>query len=100
MSLLQRYTFLLLLFKYYYCVIRYQKIERIGKGTFGVVYKAKDLVTGHFVAVKKIILSSTEDGIPATAVREIALLRILNHPNIEQYAFCFIPSDIALFKPC
>lgn len=34
----------------------YQKIEKIGEGTYGVVYKAKDLVNGNFVALKKIHL--------------------------------------------
>jgi serine/threonine protein kinase len=34
------------------------------------------------VAIKKIILESGDDGIPCTALREIALLKSLNHPNI------------------
>ena len=38
--------------------------------------------TGQFVALKKIRLDSPEEGIPSTAIREIALLRILKHPNI------------------
>jgi cyclin-dependent kinase 2 len=34
----------------------YQKIEKIGEGTYGVVYKARDKITGNLVALKKIRL--------------------------------------------
>ena len=34
----------------------YQKIEEIGEGTYGVVYKARDKITGNLVALKKIRL--------------------------------------------
>lgn len=37
------------------------------------------------MALKKIRLNSREEGIPSTAIREIALLKELNHPNIEKY---------------
>ena len=33
---------------------KYEKIEKIGEGTYGVVYKAKDRVTGEILALKKI----------------------------------------------
>lgn len=35
---------------------RYEKIEFLGEGQFATVYKARDLVTGNIVAVKKIKL--------------------------------------------
>jgi cyclin-dependent kinase len=61
---------------------RYQKMEKIGEGTYGVVYKSKDRVTGEIVALKKIRLEAEDEGIPSTAIREISLLKELQHPNI------------------
>jgi cyclin-dependent kinase len=61
---------------------KYQKIEKIGEGTYGVVYKAKDTKTSEIVALKKIRLKAEEEGIPSTAIREISLLKELQHKNI------------------
>lgn len=36
----------------------FQKVEKIGEGTYGVVYKARDKITGQFVALKKIRLDA------------------------------------------
>lgn len=60
----------------------YQKIEKIGEGTYGVVYKARDRNTGNVVALKKIRLESEEEGVPSTAIREISVLKELQHENI------------------
>ena len=60
----------------------YQKLEKIGEGTYGVVYKALVRKTSQVVALKKIRLESEEEGVPSTAIREISLLKELAHPNI------------------
>ncbi|KAF5871542.1 putative cell division control protein 2 protein [Botrytis fragariae] len=61
----------------------YQKLEKIGEGTYGVVYKAKDLShPGRIVALKKIRLEAEDEGVPSTAIREISLLKEMNDPNI------------------
>lgn len=61
---------------------RYRKIEKVGEGTYGVVYKAFDKVTEEYVALKKTRLESEDEGVPSTAIREISLLRELNNENI------------------
>lgn len=61
---------------------RYEKQIRIGEGTYGIVYKAKDLQTSEIVALKKIRLENEDEGVPSTAIREISLLKECDHPNI------------------
>lgn len=61
---------------------KYQKIDKLGEGTYGIVYKAQNKVTGEIVALKRIRLDDEEEGIPCTAVREISLLKELRHPNV------------------
>ncbi|XP_017153743.1 cyclin-dependent kinase 1 isoform X1 [Drosophila miranda] len=60
----------------------FEKIEKIGEGTYGVVYKGRNRITGQIVAMKKIRLESDDEGVPSTAIREISLLKELKHSNI------------------
>jgi len=63
----------------------YTKMEKLGEGTYGVVYKARHKTTGDIVALKKIRLECDDEGCPSTAVREISLLKELKmHPFIVQ----------------
>jgi serine/threonine protein kinase len=61
---------------------KYIKIDKLGEGTYGIVYKAKNKETGQIVALKRIRLDSEDEGVPCTAIREISLLKELKHPNI------------------
>ncbi|KAG1748130.1 kinase-like domain-containing protein [Suillus clintonianus] len=61
---------------------RYAKIEKVGEGTYGVVYKARDVTTNQIVALKKIRLEAEDEGVPSTAIREISLLKELKDDNI------------------
>mmetsp|Transcript_60097 Transcript_60097/g.127321 ORF Transcript_60097/g.127321 Transcript_60097/m.127321 type:complete len:303 (+) Transcript_60097:72-980(+) len=60
---------------------QYEKLEKVGEGTYGVVYKAQD-AQGEIYALKTIRLEAEDEGIPSTAIREISLLKELQHPNI------------------
>uniref|UniRef100_A0A182JQ52 Cyclin-dependent kinase 12 n=1 Tax=Anopheles christyi TaxID=43041 RepID=A0A182JQ52_9DIPT len=64
------------------CVEVFDMLEQIGEGTYGQVYKAKDQQTNELVALKKVRLEHEKEGFPITAVREIKILRQLNHQNI------------------
>ncbi|CAN1200621.1 Cyclin-dependent kinase B1-2 [Linum perenne] len=57
---------------------KYEKLEKVGEGTYGKVYKAKDKATGQLVALKKTRLEMDEEGIPPTALREVSLLQMLS----------------------
>lgn len=63
-------------------VSNYEFEEKLGEGTFGEVHKARHKPTGECVALKEILLFKKNDGMPITALREIKILKSLNHPNI------------------
>lgn len=60
----------------------------MGEGTYGVVYKARDRHTDEIVALKRIRLEVEDEGIPSTALREISLLRELQHENVVDLKDC------------
>lgn len=60
----------------------YQRTQQVGEGTYGKVYKAKNDVTGEFVALKRLRLELEREGFPITAIREIKLLQSFDHKNI------------------
>ena len=54
----------------------YIVVGRIGEGAHGVVMRGRHKRTGSIVALKKVLLKRLEDGIPATALREIKALQV------------------------
>ncbi|KAK8861407.1 cyclin-dependent kinase 1 [Kwoniella newhampshirensis] len=75
----------------------YTKLEKIGEGTYGVVYKARDLTTGNFVALKKIRLEAEDEGVPSTSIREISLLKELSKDDNIVKLFDIVHSDAKLY---
>ncbi|MFH4982041.1 hypothetical protein AB6A40_008750 [Gnathostoma spinigerum] len=61
---------------------KYNIKVQVGEGTYGQVYKAVDKITHEVVALKKVRLENEKEGFPITAVREIKILRQLNHKNV------------------
>eukprot|EP01063_Lacrimia_lanifica_P014156 TRINITY_DN207_c0_g5_i1.p1 TRINITY_DN207_c0_g5~~TRINITY_DN207_c0_g5_i1.p1 ORF type:complete len:314 (+),score=143.30 TRINITY_DN207_c0_g5_i1:56-997(+) len=61
---------------------RFRKLDKVGEGTYGTVFKAEDKQTGDLVALKCIRLDNEEEGVTCTAIREVSLLKELKHPSI------------------
>ena len=52
----------------------FEKMCKIGHGTYGVVYKAKDRMSNNFVALKRVTMhNEASDGFPITSLREIQI---------------------------
>ncbi|KAL8475752.1 hypothetical protein ACS0TY_028422 [Phlomoides rotata] len=60
----------------------YERLDKIGQGTYSNVYRARDLKTGNTVAVKKVRFDNFHPESVKFMAREILILRKLNHPNI------------------
>ncbi|XVF54746.1 hypothetical protein PTKIN_Ptkin05aG0206200 [Pterospermum kingtungense] len=60
----------------------FEKIDKIGQGTYSNVYKARDLLTGKIVALKKVRFDNLEPESVKFMAREILVLRKLDHPNV------------------
>ncbi|XP_042390980.1 probable serine/threonine-protein kinase At1g54610 [Zingiber officinale] len=60
----------------------FEKIDKIGQGTYSNVYKARDTLTGKIVALKKVRFDIMEPESVKFMAREILILRHLDHPNV------------------
>ena len=68
---------------------KYQIIETIGEGAYGIVYKCKNTETNEIVAIKKFI--DSYEKLPKKEInREIFLLQISKHENIVKFIEAFI----------
>ncbi|CAG9820417.1 unnamed protein product [Phaedon cochleariae] len=61
---------------------RYERIGKLGEGSYGIVYKCRNKDTGEIVAIKKFAESEEDPLIRKIALREIRLLKNLKHPNL------------------
>ena len=78
-------------------VDKYQVLDVLGEGTYGVVYRAIDRRTSEVVALKKIRLDRSEEGIPQTALREVSILQELHHPNVVNLKDVICVADAKLY---
>ncbi|CAO3619679.1 unnamed protein product [Cunninghamella echinulata] len=60
----------------------YEKLGKIGEGTYGEVFRAYSKKLDCMVALKRIQLNMTQGGVPTTAMREVALLKEIQHNNV------------------
>jgi len=72
----------------------------LGEGTYGKVYRARYLATGEWVAMKHMKLTNEDEGVPSTAIREIAILKTLNHENVVRLydQFCSRNKLVLVFE--
>uniref|UniRef100_A0A7N0TRZ3 non-specific serine/threonine protein kinase n=1 Tax=Kalanchoe fedtschenkoi TaxID=63787 RepID=A0A7N0TRZ3_KALFE len=63
---------------------KYELLNELGKGSYGSVYKARDLKTSELVAIKVISLSEGEEGYEEIR-GEIEMLQQCSHPNVVRY---------------
>ncbi|KAL3538489.1 hypothetical protein ACH5RR_001855 [Cinchona calisaya] len=60
----------------------FEKLDKIGQGTYSSVYRARDLETGKIVALKKVRFVNMDPESVRFMAREILILRRLDHPNV------------------
>ncbi|XP_046661696.1 cyclin-dependent kinase 10 [Homalodisca vitripennis] len=65
-------------------VSEFEKLNRIGEGTYGIVYRALDTKNDCVVALKKVRMEHEKDGLPVSGLREISVLLSCRHENIVQ----------------
>lgn len=55
----------------------------ISEGAYGIVYKATDIETGKYIALKEIKIDPRKkEGLPISSIREIRILSKCDHPQI------------------
>jgi len=55
---------------------KYEKLGKIGEGSYGVVFKCRNRETGAIVAIKKFVESDEDPLIKKIAIREIRMLKV------------------------
>lgn len=81
---------------------RYEKLSRLGEGSYGIVYKCRDRETGNLVAVKRFVESEDDPAIRKIALREIRLLKVITkkiHNKGEPIAIQLILLEPKTSKP-
>ena len=62
----------------------YKILSFLGEGSYGRVFKAREMSTGRVIAVKKVLIGNSHS-IYKKTIKEINLLKNLDHPNIVKY---------------
>ncbi|CAO2604352.1 Cyclin-dependent kinase-like 4 [Lemmus lemmus] len=61
---------------------KYEKLAKIGEGSYGVVFKCRNKSSGQVVAIKRFVESEEDPVVKKIALREIRMLKQLKHPNL------------------
>jgi serine/threonine protein kinase len=81
---------------------KYERLGKLGEGSYGIVYKALDRSTNQMVALKRIKLDhESSEGIPGTTLREVVLLKRLNCKYVVRLLDIVMDEDLYLvFEFC
>uniref|UniRef100_A0A8R1HLF2 cyclin-dependent kinase n=2 Tax=Caenorhabditis japonica TaxID=281687 RepID=A0A8R1HLF2_CAEJA len=61
---------------------KYERLSKLGEGSYGVVYKCRNKENGQIVAIKKFVETEDDPHIKKIALREIRMLKQLKHQNL------------------
>lgn len=77
------------------CIMeKYEKLAKIGEGSYGVVFKCRHRDTGQIVAIKKFVESEDDPVIKKIALREIRMLKVK-----EDLHYINVWSSLLLWSP-
>jgi serine/threonine protein kinase len=65
-------------------------LSKIGKGTFGSVYKVKNIITGNIYALKKIPYTNSDEKDKQNIINELRILKFCNCPFLLTYHYSYI----------
>lgn len=71
----------------------FEKEDKIGSGSYGVIFKGKNNYTGDDIAIKKIKFVNCSLGIPGEILREVIILRGLKNDNIIELEDVVLDKD-------
>jgi serine/threonine protein kinase len=64
---------------------KFEILESVGVGNFGVVLKARDRVTEDIVAIKQVPLGDTDKEELDSIIKEVEILQMCDHPNVVRF---------------
>ena len=74
----------------------YNSYEKIGEGTFGIIHKGIDKLTGDLVALKRMKIKKMEEGLPKDLIREIQTLNLMDSIYVMRVENYFVKNGMII----
>lgn len=71
----------------------FEILEELGRGTFGVVYRVKHIGTQNYYVIKKITTSMMSHKAQQQAMKEVNILKSIDHINVIRYYGSFLEKN-------